>query len=152
MNSQDTFSYMRILVLWRMYRREIIMQTSVCCCCFSAILLLRWINVCKPITSDFDVDRRIKTPSSDLAQTITCLNSCACSLQIPQPHLITCYWWCAVFNAFYSVCGRYRDVESAEGGRSSRVPAPSSKPCSLRPKEMAHVLSNKMLVGYFWLK
>lgn len=124
---------------------------------FCLLLLLQCyfiaqMDVCKPITSDFDVDRHIKTPSSDLAQTITCLNSCACSLQIPQPPLITCYWWWAVFNAFYSVCGRYRDVESAEGGRSSRVPAPSSKPCSLRPKEMTHVLSNKILVGYFWLK
>lgn len=108
--------------------------------------------MCKPITSDFDIDRRIKTPSSDLAQTITCLNSCACSLQIPQPPLIACYWWCAVFNAFYSVGGRYRDVESAEGGRSSGVPAPSSKPCSLRPKEMAHVISNKMLGGIFLAK
>lgn len=45
-----------------------------------------------------------------------------------------------------------RMLRVQRGGRSSRVPAPSSKPCSLRPKEMAHVLSNKILVGYFWLK
>lgn len=84
--------------------------------------------MCKPITSDFDVDRRIKTPSSDLAQTITCLNSCACSLQIPRPPLIACYWWCAVSNAFYSVGGRYRDVESAEGGEVVEYPPPVVNP------------------------